>query len=559
MTARHFYKDVDGTTTELTAYVQRIGYQVAENAEEGSAGMTTVILEDPASALDISGHRRYWITEDDSTGTDKVIFYGFTAEQKISRGAKGEHYEPLARVWSISLVDANAFWLRRVMVGSDCKRPAKTDVARMQWLFGTSEASIFGDVTTYVSTASPTNMDKVDYRGQMLSQVVDDCAQQSGKNWWAGVMWDGAAYQFTAWYGRDSLSAYTSPLSLSNAPEDLVEADLFDGSSLIWPISDDSELTRDPSRVYSGVYIEYEGGALYRHSAATAAAFCRRDFVAPSLNVKTKAKASARAARYLADLDEQDERITTTVILPKAIASQMRSGMRVPYRATHQPGYESYRYCRILSCSPEPVDAGSRWAMHLEMQGIRGSAGVPPYVGSTFAALLNNDQSDGSDQCPTFKFAVDGDHPQGGWDAEPTLGPLTPTAGDSQSGPGATKGKIVASRGMRVRIEGSAQLYLVTAGTYSATWSISTTSGGVVGSVTVSDFTAGIKSYQGFLTIDVEVDLAEGDDVTFDSLLTLGGGSPGGWGAADVSVNTTYLRVGRGTHNWAGQPTWVGP
>jgi hypothetical protein len=130
----------------------------------------------------------------------------------------------------------------------------------------------------------------------------------------------------------------------------------------------DTKLRRDPSRVYSGVYLTYEGGAVYRHEEATATAFAHRDFVAPSENVKSASKATTRAIRYLGDLDEQDETITTSVELPAAKATQLRAGMRVPFKATHLPGYETdSAWCRVLSVSITPVAAGERYRLTLEL------------------------------------------------------------------------------------------------------------------------------------------------------------------------------------------------
>lgn len=164
------------------------------------------------------------------------------------------------------------------------------------------------------------------------------------------------------------MTTYNSPLSLSNDPADWTDAALLAGSSLVWPISADTKLKRDPSRVFSGIYLPYEGGAVFRRRMATATTFTHRDAIMPSLNVKSSTKAIARAVRYLDQLKDQDERITTTVELPRAIATKLRAGMMVRFKATHFPGYTSFRYCRVLSCSPKPVAAGARYRLALELE-----------------------------------------------------------------------------------------------------------------------------------------------------------------------------------------------
>jgi hypothetical protein len=205
MSARHWY-GTGGGLLEVTDRVQRESWTAAENAEEGTTGQWAVQLADPDMDLDIVGHQRYLVVEDESSAADTVIHGGYTAEQEISRG-ESETLEPFGRAWTVSITDANVVWGRRVMVGADCNRHAEPDVARMAWFLATDEAALFGDVTTYVSTASPVDMDAVDYRGQMANQIVDDCAQASGKNWFAWWRYDAGAadYLLTAWYGKDSL------------------------------------------------------------------------------------------------------------------------------------------------------------------------------------------------------------------------------------------------------------------------------------------------------------------------------------------------------------------
>lgn len=213
MTTRHFYLNASAVLEEMTSYVRRIGWEANEKAEEGAVGQWTIIVADPALTLDFKGWRRWLIVEDASTATDHVIFAGHVADQEISRG-EGDDFLPFGRVWTLAITDDNNRWARRVLRGTDCNRPAETDVARMQWLLGTDEVewgTYLTDVTTYVSTANPVNMDKADYRGQMVNQVVDDCAQASGKNWWITTIYDGtgaytdnANYAVAAWYGKDT-------------------------------------------------------------------------------------------------------------------------------------------------------------------------------------------------------------------------------------------------------------------------------------------------------------------------------------------------------------------
>ena len=368
MVATHYYRNTEGDM-ELQDRVDRVGWEVKEAAEEGTTPLVTIIVDDPLSELDYVGHRRWLIVEDESEDDDDVLYSGYTGSQTISH-KEGEHHNPLDRVWAIELVDVNTLWSRKVMTGSDCDRPAETDVERMQWLLdsGVSSQISAGDTTTYVDTSSPVNMDAVPYRGQMFSQVADDCAQASGKNWFLKNMNDGAERKLFAFYGYYT---YDSPLSLSNAPEDLDPAAIEAGTATTYMIAADTKLARSAERVYSHVYLPYEGGAAYRSNPATEEEFALggRDFIAPSLNVKTTTKANARAQRYLADLSTQDDRITTAALLPKGKATMIRAGMKVSFRATHLPGYETARMLRVLNATPAPVNGGAKYVVGLELQG----------------------------------------------------------------------------------------------------------------------------------------------------------------------------------------------
>ena len=369
MVARIFYSEPEGGYSELSGRIARTGWELREQAEEGSTPISTLVFDDPLMDLDLTGHRQVYVIEDESEVDDDVLFAGTVADQGFARTG-GDFHEPLARALSISLTDRNAYWQRRVMVGADCKRPAESDVARMQWLLSTSEAGWADDVTTYVSTASPANMDKNDYRGQTFSQIADDCAQATGKNWYSWLERDGDGdLQVMVWYGKDTLAARSSDLRLSNDLDDLDPAAIDAGTATVWPLGADTRLNRDPGRVYTGVYLRYDNGrkAIYRRNADAVDIYGVRDMIADYPNVRTKTKAEARATRLLNDLEDQHHVISTTVLVPRGKATMIRAGMRIPVRATHLPGYEGWTWLRILSCVVSPVASGERYRLSLEM------------------------------------------------------------------------------------------------------------------------------------------------------------------------------------------------
>lgn len=333
----------DQTITDISSYFRLYKLDVATEAEEGGVAQSTVYADDPTGALDIGGHRIFTVQEDTATGSNTHIYVGYTAGRRISRG---DYRTTTGRVWDIDLVDLNSVLPRRIFDGTRANRPAEKDVARIQWLLTTEEASNYVDDDLYVSTTGPVDMDAVDYRGQTVANVIDDCAQASGKNWF--VWYREETGEFSLWYDFATSTSYSSPIRLTNVLSEVDEVWTF-------PISQDTSLSRSPDRVNSGAYLPFDGGTVYTQSLTTAAAFAYRDAVMPAENVKTQAKAQARASRYLGEMDSEENVITTTVILPKGKVNFLMQGMRVQFKASHLPGYEDYVWGRLLNRSVSQV------------------------------------------------------------------------------------------------------------------------------------------------------------------------------------------------------------
>ena len=372
MVARHKYRNDDGDLEEVST-VLRWGYTLAENAEEGSAGQCTVVVDDPDMSLDFVAWRRWIVYEDESEDDNQIIFSGFVGAQNVAHTG-GDITQPVGRVWTLELVDMNALFGMRLMVGEDTDRPEETDVERITWVAESEEMGYFDDLTLLLS-GDPVDMDARDVRGQSTAAIFDECAQQSEvpKNYWigaTGTIGEVGADNFL-WYGPDGGEEYTSPLSFSNLRGDLDMAAVDAGTATTYPIGKDTVLRRTGERIYSGAYVEYEDGAVYRKRTATLAQFTLsgRDISVPAPEIKTQAKAIARANATTARLNVQDERIKTSVEIPASKASMLRTGMRVALKAVHEPGYGEFGWMRILNTAPEPIYGGRWYRIGLELQG----------------------------------------------------------------------------------------------------------------------------------------------------------------------------------------------
>lgn len=340
MAARYTYTHATGSNVDVSNRVRAYRTQLKSNAEEGSVAMSQLIVDDPDGGLNILGLRGVTITETSEASNSQITYAGYIADRDVGRGPAP--WVGSSREWRLNLVDLNEVINRRIMLGSDAKRPAETDVARVQWLMTTSEFSPVID-STLISTANPVAMDAVDYRNQRCQDILNDCAQASGKNFFLWLNQNFSPAKYGLFYDASSSSAYPSTLRLSNVLSDVDSVTTFAVSE------PDTKLNRDPSRVYSGVVLPYTGGQVYVQDSAIAAEFHARDTLAPSVNVKTAAKASARAQRYIAEAATENDLISTSFLVPLDKVNRVMQGMTLQCKFSHLPGYEDFSYMRALN------------------------------------------------------------------------------------------------------------------------------------------------------------------------------------------------------------------
>ena len=350
MALQVIYSNATGTTLDISTRVsgasERLslpGVSVKENAEEGSVPTSELIVDDPDGDLTIVGLRRIYMVETSAPAGNQNIGNWFTADRTVSRGAW--HVGPLARTWSVNMVDENSLLERRLFVGTDSNRPAETDIVRVAWLLTTTELNTVDD-DLYVATSDGVAMDAVDYSGQRAVEVLRDCAEASGRNYFVWYRESAAAYSL--WYNFNSAALYVSDLRLSNAGDE--------DNDTTFAVTE-ATLTRDPSRVYSGVLMEFDSSAspVYVQNTATGNTFTFRDTGSSSMNVKTLAKATARATRYLGDIDEELDVVRASAVLPAAKVTGIKKGMLVECQFTHFPWYSGYTWYRVLTLGIEQV------------------------------------------------------------------------------------------------------------------------------------------------------------------------------------------------------------
>lgn len=414
MAIRYWFRDPDGTLTEIVGRIDSLSGDFTENAEEGSVGGSQVTIRDPAMDFTIGGHRIFAVQEDSIVGDDDFIYVGYTASREIERDEDGR-----GRNWIVNLVDINSVLPRKLLTQASANRGAETDVERVTWWESTEDGSIIDD-DRYILAAGAVAMDaSADYRQQYGFDLLRDCAEHTGKNFYVTYFGDidmGAANPwgaFSLWYGDPAEEDYESTYLLTNVAADVDSTHLMVVSA---------KSTLDPHRVFSGIGLPYKNGFVFvsRESTATAFALGGRDAVMPAVNVSTKAKALVRANRFADDAATEDERITVVYRVPREEVNGIRPGMRVPVRFLHIDSVaDDYTWCRVLNRRiTEPNLAQYEVTVELSPP----SAPVTGAGADTYGIIrLSKGPFDG-----LVYWQAPGDTPPSGYQTQPTEGLIEP-------------------------------------------------------------------------------------------------------------------------------------
>lgn len=446
---RYWYRDNDGVITEFTDRVDRKEHplEVTIHADEGSVGMSTITIDDPDGDFLIRNHRKIFVTTTvGETSTNRTVYVGYS--QSI-RTIRMDPWTSRARQIIVDVADLNTVLNRRIMTGVDTSRPAETDVARVQWLEATNEGSLI-DSTTLIQTDDPVDMDDAPdaYLGQQFIDVLSDCANQSGKNYYltnidTGDSNTGDYNLYHLWYGADSSTAYASSIKLTN-----VEADL---ATDTWMIYTDSEIERSGDRVHSGGYLAYQGSYAYAQRQSTAQAFAQIDRSLNGENVRTKTKALARINRELTDHAVEEERITCTVRIAESRVNALREGHRVQVKLTHSDNQTDWTWCRVMRRTIREVPGSG-------MVEITYTLAAPPEAAPSVAVsgILRQSKGPFSD---VVWWSFPGDSPHAGYPLEPTTGLVEPIE------PGSPPNAIWPYTGWKVTGTGTVDVTLFTTAT----------------------------------------------------------------------------------------------
>ncbi|MEK9207269.1 MAG: hypothetical protein AAB922_02225, partial [Patescibacteria group bacterium] len=250
---RHYF--LDGTelaaTRVLLHSLETAGDAevVTQSAELGTISVNGVEFDDPGGTLTVTGWRPFYVTEDQSV--EARLFTGYIGEVRVSRGTYD--ITSTGRVFDCDLFDENAVFGLRKITGSDGKRPAETETARLDWLL--ASPYLFGLIYNDGLVAAGTDaLTEADYRGRTPADVLNEMAGILGRNYFA---------RYGSTNNRIQLF-YDSQTATTNSSTIIVTNDGTNDQSTSFAPLIDAILTKDNSATYSGVYLQTPIGNTYK-------------------------------------------------------------------------------------------------------------------------------------------------------------------------------------------------------------------------------------------------------------------------------------------------------
>lgn len=329
------------------------GFTTAANM--GELGTAEVDIEDSAGSADYIGWKTF--SADESACSVPRVWTGFITDRPIVRLSPGQG---AMRTWRCALVDLNAVFGFRAITGSDGKRPAETDLARIGWILGSPYLSTWlTDAGLVDLTNNPANFGAADYRHRYPLDVFNDVAGVSGKQFFA--YWSDGAGAPALFYDRAADAVHDSTLRISNDPADA-------NSTTLAPMGD-VEITRSPQDAYDGIDYGYMGASIYRRdtSGSPPTPTGGRDFVYQTDRVGKLATAESQAAAFLADHRVETDVVALTVAIPDSQINLLTEGMRLQLKLTHGPGYTSFVYTRVTRRIVSLETVNGRYVVKLDL------------------------------------------------------------------------------------------------------------------------------------------------------------------------------------------------
>ena len=295
----------DGDLVEWTDRLPADTLEVTIHAEECTVGNSQITIRDTDAGFNIRGHRLAYFIETDAIDDDWFGIIGpfFVNTRMVTRDLERMG---AARTWTVSLDDINTLLARRVQKGADAERPQESDIARLEWLLSRRprrRAAIEIEDTDFIFDRRRSHDVGVELPRRRLGAGGQRPVPAVGQQRLPVQRPEARGRDPGGHVVRPRRAARTSrhPHRITNdlaeiSPQTLDPAWMFDpdleyGEELTFAPSLDAELDRDPSRVYSGAYVNWDGGWSYVQRPATVTDYAARDGVFQAELVKSQSAA----------------------------------------------------------------------------------------------------------------------------------------------------------------------------------------------------------------------------------------------------------------------------
>jgi hypothetical protein len=378
---------------DLSDYIRLGGITgLSAEARLGATGVCSQVFDDAGSLIGhagdgIVGLKQMFFDETACPAGNQRLWTGYVGPRTYRRGQNSLRLDADREI-EATLVEVDDFLSFRVFAPeaddptSDFAGLAETDLERVQRLLTEVDflSTTLFDIG-YIPSTGGVDMDAKDYTGSRPIDVLNDCAQVSGRNFF--VLYDEATNQLVLWYdepGSDGSATlvYDSALRLTNVASE------HDGTTT-FAVQFDAEETLDPSRLISAIYGTGTGVTGYETLAATANTYAWRDAAPFSSFVSTQTALDALLTRYLSDNSTEDPRIRCTVKLPNTLATGIHKGQRIQVHFTHLPSVNSgFFWCRVMALTiRQDKETPDFYWLDLELSPNPIAPGEPSYFTST--------------------------------------------------------------------------------------------------------------------------------------------------------------------------------
>lgn len=483
----------------------------------GEAEVIRVLVDDPTGTMDFKRLHRWYMVEDETPG-DQLAWNGYISDQWTDRG-DGDLINPYAagRLWELELTQENALLGFRACWDEDADRPKESPGVRLLWLLNSQYLSTVVDhgLIDWDRLNALPDMDANDYRPQNAGEVLKHISLITQMNHYARYR-DASSDIELAFYEPNTSELDSSTLRISN-----VEADI-DFETTWPPFFANNRLHRKGDRVAAGIVVQWEKGFVYGYRLPTSYEFGFIDQTHSDPNTHTEEQAERLRRSLLNQHKSQDERIEGLRIqVPAANLNDVRHGQRIQAKFSHHPGWEDWRWARVVSKAFSRPDNDTQALYDVDLE-LSPQPVAEPVYGILYRVDTNaNVDNDGVAR--QLNWGPPGDTPIGLIEPLPDPSPYNsgyPNIGWKILGDGTIDVTVVAS------YHG-----VLEAGDNSRVRTVTLTlllNGTPVPDATASrSHTGGLRSYLGVLAITAAgIEVLNGDELTATLTITGAGATP---------------------------------